>query len=90
MNLERTFKTAIETGEVWFGVNECVKAIDSGKAKLLVVSRNCPEPKLRRMGVKVYNFKGSNVELGTLCGKPFAISAFAVLDEGDSNILSMA
>ena len=76
MDLERTFKTAIETGEVWFGVNECVKAIDSGKAKLLVVSRNCPEPKLRRMGVKVYMLTGDSEEVASWVAKELDVDDY--------------
>jgi large subunit ribosomal protein L30e len=37
----------------------------------------------------VFRFEGNNMELGALCGKPFSVSALAVIDKGTSNILSL-
>jgi large subunit ribosomal protein L30e len=33
-------------------------------------------------------YPGMGVDLGVACGKPFSISALAVLEPGDSEILS--
>ncbi|RAL58731.1 hypothetical protein DID88_003037 [Monilinia fructigena] len=37
---------------------------------------------------QVHHFSGNNIELGTACGKLFRCSTMAVLDAGDSDILS--
>lgn len=89
MSLERMLKEAITTGKVEFGLKQCKKNIDQKKAKLLILASNCPDENIKYQNVKIYNFGGTNVELGTVCGKPFSISALVVIDEGTSNILSL-
>ena len=41
------------------------------------------------IGVRVFTYDGNNMELGAICGKPFSVSALAVIDKGTSNILSL-
>ena len=36
---------------------------------------------------EVISFEGNNLELGTACGKLFAVSAMVITDPGDSDIL---
>lgn len=90
MDLARALKTAATTGDVRFGLVETKKAVKKGVAKLVVVSNNCPEKSIVPAGSapRVVVFPGSNAELGSACGKPFSISALAVISPGDSNILS--
>lgn len=33
-------------------------------------------------------FKGNSLELGALCGKPYAVNVMAVIEPGSSNILN--
>ncbi|MEM4444604.1 MAG: ribosomal L7Ae/L30e/S12e/Gadd45 family protein [Thermofilum sp.] len=40
--------------------------------------------------IPVLVFEGSSRELGSVCRKPFMVSALAVLDPGESTILQMA
>ena len=84
-------KSAIATGEVAFGVDQTEKAVKAGKAQLVIVARNCPSAALTSgdIGVKVFTYDGNNMELGAICGKPFSVSALAVIDKGTSNILSL-
>ncbi|KAE9987674.1 hypothetical protein EG328_001907 [Venturia inaequalis] len=37
---------------------------------------------------QVHHFSGNNIELGTACGKLFRCSTLAIIDAGDSDILS--
>jgi large subunit ribosomal protein L30e len=83
MSLERELKGALETGVVKIGITQCRKALERNEAKLLVLATNCPDDSLRELDVKTIEFKGSNIELGQICGKP-------VIDEGTSNISSLA
>ena len=86
----RALKLAAETGEVWLGAERMRKAVAAKRAKLVVVASNAPREALAGItGVKVHAFSGTNADLGAACGKPFSVSALAVLDPGDSNILSL-
>ena len=91
VDMGRALKTAISTGKVVFGEQQAVKAVKKGEAKLVIVSNNCPNEYLKSKGhgVPVHVFEGTNLELGALAGKPFSVSAMAVLDKGSSNILSL-
>ncbi|KAG6085680.1 60S ribosomal protein L30 [Claviceps sp. LM78 group G4] len=72
-----------------------LKALRSGKAKLIIIAGNTPS--LRKSELEYYSmlckapihhFSGNNIELGTACGKLFRCSTMAILDAGDSDILS--
>jgi large subunit ribosomal protein L30e len=89
IDITRALKTASTTGDVRFGLAETKKSMKNGEAKLVVVASNCPEKDaLSSAGHKVLMFEGTNVELGSACGKPFSISALAIVSPGESNILS--
>ncbi|KAJ5104455.1 60S ribosomal protein L30-2 [Penicillium alfredii] len=85
----------MKSGKVTMGTKSTMKTLRSGKAKLVLISGNCPP--LRKSELEYYamlaktpvhHFNGNNIELGTACGKLFRCSAMAVLDAGDSDILS--
>lgn len=91
IDLGRAIKAAATTGKVVYGVQQAEKAINSGDAKIVIISANCPSEFLQsgNHNVKVYKYEGNNMDLGALCGKPFSVSALAVIDKGTSNILSL-
>ncbi len=91
IDISKALKAAITTGEVAFGVDQTEKAVKAGKAQMVIVSKNCPSAMLTAadVGVKVHVYEGNNMELGALCGKPFSVSALAVIDKGTSNILTL-
>ena len=93
MDLNHALKVALETGKVRLGLAETLEAADAKRARLLIVARTCPDEKLRTeraLGkIPVYHFDGTAVELGQACGKPFPISAMAILDPGTSAILTL-
>ncbi len=90
MDVARQLRVAVDTGRVVFGVKETGQALESGAARLVVVSNDCPDDALRSLdGDRVHHFAGNTVELGAACGKPFYISALAILDPGESDILSL-
>lgn len=90
IDLARALKTAAATGDVRFGLAETRKSVKRGEAKLVVVASNCPDKALVPSGgsPRIVVFPGTNTELGAACGKPFPISALAIISPGDSNILS--
>ncbi len=89
VDITRALKTATTTGDVRIGLAETKKAVKKGEAKLVVVSSNCPSSEVANgTSPRVLVFGGTNVELGSACGKPFPISAIAIVNPGESNILS--
>ena len=90
IDMARALKTAATTGDVRFGLAETKKSVKKGEARMVVISNNCPEKSLLPEGsnLKLIVYQGSNIELGNACGKPFPISALAVVSPGESNILS--
>lgn len=92
MDINREIRVAVNTGETVFGVKEAKKRKESEEAKLFIVSRNCPEQKFEgdeHRGTDIYHYDGTNHELGSAAGKPFSISVITILEEGESNILSV-
>ncbi|MGI6471799.1 MAG: 50S ribosomal protein L30e [Candidatus Methanomethylophilaceae archaeon] len=90
IDISRALRAAIATGKVDFGVDQTEKAIKAGKAQMIILARNCPSKTLAEAeGVKIHRYRGNNMELGALCGKPFSVSALAVIDKGSSNILTL-
>jgi large subunit ribosomal protein L30e len=93
MDLAHALKVALQTGQVRIGVTEVLASAKEKKAKLLIVSKTCPSKSLtdekKFDKIPIYHFDGTAVDLGAACGKPFPISALAVLDPGSSAILSL-
>jgi large subunit ribosomal protein L30e len=93
MDLDRSLRRAIETGDVVLGTKGALQAVEKKKAKLVVASRNPPPGVVERLQQAaspppLFLFPGGNQELGTACGKPFSVGLLAVLDPGDSDILA--
>ena len=94
VDVEKTFKTMVKKGTVVFGSRQTRLAIDDGKAKLVVVSSNNPyldemNTIAKEKKVPLYQSSANSVNLGSLCGKVFAVSSFAVIDDGGVNISQM-
>jgi large subunit ribosomal protein L30e len=90
VDIGRALRAAIETGDVRLGSRQTRKSLASTEAKMVILARNFPGELPPFEGrVKVHQFEGSNLELGAACGKPFSISAVAIVDPGKSNILSL-
>ncbi len=95
MDVQRSLRTAVQSGKVLIGADQATKAIGRGEARLVILAKNCPTGEDIRSAagtkrVPVYDFAGMGTQLGPACGKPFAISALAVLEAGESDILQLA
>lgn len=82
--VRKELKSALEKGKVVIGTKESLKAAGAGKIKTLVYAANCPSTIRERLKsvasvhkVEIEQFDGNSVELGTMCGKPFAVSVLA-------------
>jgi large subunit ribosomal protein L30e len=93
MDLAHALKVALQTGKVRIGLTETLEVAQSKKARLLIVAKSCPDVKLTKERkfdrIPIYHYDGTAVELGAACGKPFPISALAVVDPGSSAILTL-
>ena len=94
MDVLRELKDACSTGKLIFGQKQTRSSCSDGKAKLIVVSMNCPEDYVTELsaefsGITMYRVNVVNRELGAVCGKPFPVSAIAVLDAGRSKLFSL-
>ncbi|RLG81714.1 MAG: 50S ribosomal protein L30e [Thermoprotei archaeon] len=95
-DITRALQMAIKTGQVILGTRRTKKMVLHGKAKLVIVAANAPpEVKIdlkyyaKLSNIPVYIFPGTNIELGTLAGKPFGAAVMAIVDPGQSNILEL-
>ncbi|MFN3527710.1 MAG: 50S ribosomal protein L30e [Candidatus Altarchaeaceae archaeon] len=94
MDLKTSLTTAIKTGKVVLGTNKTEKTLLIGSPKLVIVSDdNKDKEKIKyfcKLGnVKCKILKISSISLGELCGKPFPVSALAIINPGESNILNI-
>ena len=92
MDINKALRTAISSGEVRIGLKETRKSVAAGSAKLLIASSSLPTEQLRELKASktpIYTFKGTNMDLGFACGKPFSISVLAVISPGGSDILAL-
>ncbi|WYZ41570.1 hypothetical protein EsH8_V_000465 [Colletotrichum jinshuiense] len=85
----------MKSGKVVLGYKSTLKSLRTGKAKLILIAGNTPP--LRKSELEYYamlskapvhHFSGTNIELGTACGKLFRCGTMAIIDAGDSDILS--
>lgn len=93
MDFNASLRRAIRTGNVILGQNETEQCIKEGKAQIVVIAQNCPEKFKSQIRSEkdlfVHTFDGSSVALGKACGKPFMVSALAIVNPGESDILSL-
>lgn len=93
-DLNSDLRLAVDTGKVTMGIEETMSAINTDKAKLVVVSvkgRGSSIDDIKHVcsvaGIRLLKFNGSSLELGAVCGKPYSVSALAVIEPGNSNIM---
>ena len=94
VDADKILKNAVKNGKVKIGARQTKLAIKDGSAKLVVIADNCPYSSeiselASKKKVPVCNYESSSINLGFTCGKTFAVSVFAVLDDGGSNIMHL-
>lgn len=96
-DLDTALAIAVKTGKVLFGSNSTINSAMSGKVQLVVTASNCPK-KLRTeleyycklSEIPFLAYPKTGLELGRVCNKPFVVSALAIRDSGDSDIVKRA
>jgi large subunit ribosomal protein L30e len=93
-SINSKLQLVMRSGKVALGYKTTIKSLRNSKAKMVIISSNCPP--LRKSEIEYYamlskcavhHYTGSNNELGTACGKFFRVAMLAVNDAGDSDIL---
>ncbi len=96
MDVDRGIRVAVDTGNVTLGSEKSIQGLKLGKGKLVIIAQNCPRDiqedvmhysKLSE--IPVYNYQGTSVDLGSVCGKPFTVATLTIKDPGDSTILEV-
>ena len=94
MDLVKAISAAVKTGKVSFGGISAIQNAQSGKAKLIILAANCPESICEEVKyhstlskVPSITFTGNSMDLATVCGRPFSVSALSIREPGDSEIL---
>ena len=91
MDVDRSIRVAVDTGDVTLGSEKSIQSLKLGKGQLLIVAANTPkdivEYYTNLSDIPSYTYEGSSVELGSVCGKPFTVATLIVNDPGDSTIL---
>ncbi len=95
-DINKSIAIAVKTGRILFGAESSLKSAMTGKARLIIVASNCPEDVRGKLnyycklsGIPLIVYKGTSLELGSVCGKPFTVSAMAIREPGDSDILEI-
>ncbi|KXB00205.1 hypothetical protein AKJ44_02800 [candidate division MSBL1 archaeon SCGC-AAA261F17] len=96
MDIDKELRRADRTGEVVLGSKKVLEAIKHGNAKLVLITPNCSDSttleinqttELGKIPTHMYN--GTSEDLGLAFGKPFLVSAAAIIDPGNSQILQL-
>ncbi|MCS7121978.1 MAG: 50S ribosomal protein L30e [Archaeoglobaceae archaeon] len=83
MNAEELIQGALRSGKYLLGSRRTIKALKSGKAKAVIIAKNCPEKflvEIKKFNTPIYTFEGTNMELGAKFGKPFSVAALVILE----------
>jgi large subunit ribosomal protein L30e len=96
IDIDKALATVVKTGKVSFGSNMALQNAKMGKAKMIVLASNCPKDikeQIEYYGkiskVPIMTYKGTSIDLATVCNKLFIISALSIRETGDSEILKV-
>ncbi|XP_051026768.1 60S ribosomal protein L30-like [Acomys russatus] len=93
-SISSRLQLVMKSGKYVLGYKQTLKMIRKGKAKLVILTNNCPA--LRKSEkeyyatltrTSVHHYSGSNIELGTACGKYYRVCTLAIIDPSDSDII---
>ncbi|QDZ20712.1 ribosomal protein L30 [Chloropicon primus] len=93
-NINSRLALVMKSGKYTLGYKTVLKSLRSGKSKLILISNNVPP--VRKSEIEYYamlsktgvhHYAGTNIDLGTACGKYFRVSCLSITDPGDSDIV---
>jgi large subunit ribosomal protein L30e len=96
MDIDRGIRVAVDTGDVTLGSEKSIQFLKLGKGQLVIVANNSPKDIIEDVkyyselsNIPMHIYKGSSVDLGSVCGKPFTVATLIVNNPGDSTILDI-
>lgn len=94
VDFEKVIKNTVKKGKVKFGTKQTKQVINESNVQLIVMSNNCPytsdiTKQAKKKNIPIYHSNSKSIDLGYACGKSYAISVFAVIEDGGSNILNL-
>ncbi|MCX8162300.1 MAG: 50S ribosomal protein L30e [Candidatus Bathyarchaeota archaeon] len=96
MEISRSILNAVRTGRVYIGAKSTFRSVMFRRARLVVLAENAPKSLAdgityycKLAGIPIYIYRGSSIELGRACGKPFPVSALGIRDPGDSDVFEL-
>ena len=97
-DVDANIRVTYKTGKVIYGKNSVLKYLRNTSFKMLIIANNCPTDLVNRLNhyislmkdkLFIHRYKGSSWDLGLTCAKPYMISVIGIINEGDSDILSL-
>lgn len=96
INLNKSIALAVRTGKVLFGAKNALKNAKTGKVRLIIAADNCPQEFLKDLErccklskVPLIVYEGTSKDLGAVCGKPYSVSALAIREPGESDVVKV-
>jgi large subunit ribosomal protein L30e len=97
-DVDTNIRVAYKTGKIVYGKNSVLKYLRNDSFKMIIVANNCPAELMNQLNhyislmkdkMYIHRYKGSSWDLGLTCAKPYMISVIGIINEGDSDILSL-
>ncbi len=97
-DVDTNLKVAMRTGKFIYGKNQVLRHLRNESFKMIIMANNCPTELEKQLNyyvslmkdkIYLYRYKGSSWDLGLACAKPYMISIIGVVQEGDSEILTL-
>lgn len=93
MDITTAIKRILKTGKVEYGSKKAIENILNGKARAIITAENCPKEikqdiktYTKQANIPLIEYKGTALELGEICGKPFLVANITIINEGDVDI----
>ncbi|WP_291999597.1 50S ribosomal protein L30e [Caldivirga sp.] len=97
IDISRELQVVANTGRLTMGVKQSIKAILNGDAKLVIMAANVPpsikqdvERYAKLSQVPIFTYAGTSWELGGALRRSHKIAVVAIIDPGESSIMSLA
>lgn len=97
-DIDMNLRVGFKTGKFIFGKKQVLRHLRNDSFKMIILSNNCPTEfekqlnyyvSLMKDKIYIHRYKGSSWDLGLALAKPYMISILGILQEGDSNLLSL-
>ncbi len=97
-DIDMNLRVGFKTGKFIFGKKQVLRHLRNDSFKMILLSNNCPTELEKQLNyyvslmkdkIYIHRYKGSSWDLGLALAKPYMISILGILQEGDSNLLSL-